>query len=150
MTDVPEQATINLPNLQRSALKSLLDNAPPNYQLDDLLELVLVKGIASLVKGRELPGLGEQIREKSKASLPTCNRISKRRRVAADYVGCSIEIHQQTALEELEKRFPLVDEDELLRILLDVALRALPHDAIARARLNALVFSDERLEGDAS
>lgn len=150
MTDIPEQATIKLPSLQRSALKSLLDGAPPNYSLHDLLELVLVKGIASLVKGRELPGLGEEILEKSKASLPTCNRISKRRRVAADYVGCSIEAHQRAALEELEDRFPLVDEDELLRILLDVALRALPDDVVAQRRLNALVFADQLLDGDAS
>lgn len=150
MTDIPEQATIQLPNLQRSALKSLLDSAPPNYALHNLLELVVVKGIASLVKGRELPGLGEEILEKSKASLPRCNRISKRRRVTADYVGCSIEAHQRAALEELEGRFPLVDEDELLRILLDVALRALPHDAVAQRRLNALVFADQALEGDAS
>lgn len=138
MTDIPEQATIRLPNLQRSALKCLLDGAPPNYSLHELLELVLVKGIASLVKGGELPGLGEEIQEKSKASLPTCNRISKRRRVAADYVGCSIEAHQRAALEELEDRFPLVAEDELLRILLDAGLRALPNDAIARERLDAV------------
>lgn len=148
--DIPEQVTINLPNLHRSALKSLLDCASPNYSLHDLLELVLVKGIASLVKGRELPGLDEAIQEKSKASLPTCNRISKRRRVAADYVGFRIEAHQRAALEELEARFPLVDEDELLRILLDVALRALPDDVVAQRRLNALVFADQLVEGDAS
>ncbi len=150
MTDIPEQATISLPNLQRSALKSLLDNAPPNYQLDDLFDLVIIKGIAALVKGRELPDSSGEIYERSKASLPMCNRVSKGRRVAADYVGCSIEIHQQTALEELEERFPLVDEDELLRILLDVALRALPHDVVAQRRLNALVFTDQLLDGDAS
>lgn len=150
MTDIPEQATINLPNLRRSALKSLLDNAPPNYQLDDLLELVVIKGIAALLKGRELLGLGEEIEAKFEASLPACNRILRRRRVAADYVGCSIEAHQRAALEELEDRFPLVDEDELLRILLDVALRALPHDVVAQRRLNALVFTDQLLDGDAS
>ena len=150
MTDIPEQAKIKLSNLQRSALKSLLAGAPANYSLHDLLELVLVKGIASLVKGRELPGLDEAIQEKSAASLPTCNRISKRRRVAADYVGFQIEAHQRAALEELEDRFPLADEDELLRILLDVALRALPHDVVAQGRLNGLVFVDHLLQGDAS
>jgi hypothetical protein len=150
MTDIPEQATINLPNLQRSALKSLLDNAPPHYQLDDLLELVIIKGIAALVKGRELPDISDEIHERAKASIPMGNRASRGPRVAADYVGCSIDAHQRAALEELEGRFRLVDEDELLRVLLDVALRALPEDAIAQARLNAVVFTDELLEGDAS
>lgn len=149
MTDIPEQATIKLPNLQRSALKSLLDSAPPNYSIHDLLELVLVKGIASLVKGRELPGLGEEIQEKSKESLPTCDRASKLRRVSADYVGCAIEAHHLAALEELECRFPLVAEDELLRILLDVALRALPYDLVAQRRLNAVVFTAQLLVGGA-
>ena len=78
------------------------------------------------------------------------NRASRGPRVAADYVGCSIDAQQRAALEELEGRFPLVDEDEVLRILLDTALRALPHDAIAQSRLNAIVFTDQVLEGNAS
>lgn len=144
---IPERVTIPFPNLQRAALKSLLEQAPSGYSLDDLLELVVIKGIAILVKGRELPGVGDEILEKSQASLPTCHRISRGRRVAADYVGFSIDAHQRGALEEVEDHFPLVDEDELLRILLDVALRALPDDAIARSRLNAIAFTDQILQG---
>src|SRR5689334_4153223 len=100
MTDIPEQATIKLPNLQRSALRSLLDRTRPDYSLDDLLQLVITKGIASLVSGREL----REIHVHAEAHLPTGNQASTRQRVAADYVGFFIEPHQQTALKELEER----------------------------------------------
>lgn len=129
--DIPEEATIKLHNLQRSALKSLLDDAPPDYRLDDLLDLVIIKGIAAIVNGRELP----EIHVQAEADLPTSNRASRAQRVAVDYLGFSIEPHQQAALKELEERYPLVDDEELGRILLDAALRALPHDDLAQQRL---------------
>ena len=135
MTEIPEQVTLHLHNLQRAALRSLLDNAPREYQLDDLLELVVIKGLASLVKDRELPGISEEIKEHARESLPRRRSTSTASRVAADYVGFSIDPQQRAALEELEERFPLADEDELLRILLDVALRMLPHDDIAMRQL---------------
>jgi len=147
---IPEQVTITLPTLQRSALQTLMDAAPPGYQLGELLELVLIKGIATLMKRRELP-VSDSLAERAQASFPSGkSRVVKTPRVAADYVGFSIEAHQQVALDELEERFPLLDEDEVLRILLDAALRALPHDVVAQRRLNALVFVDQLLEGDAS
>lgn len=132
MNAIPERATIKLPNLHRSALRSLLDAAPPNYHLDDLLELVIAKGIAALVKGRELPGSHEQAEV---ATLPMGKRATKGQRVAADFVGFHITADQQAALKELEERNPLVDDDEMGRILLDAGLRALPHDEIAQKRL---------------
>lgn len=136
--DIPEQTTIKLPNLLRSALKSLLNGTPPDYSLDDLLLLVITKGIASLVKEHELRGISEEIHEKAEESLHKGDRSSNGQRVAADYVGCHLTADQDAALTELEKRFPLAEEDELLRILLDAGLRALPDDPIARRRLDAV------------
>jgi len=136
--EVPEQITIQLPNLHRSALKSLLNGTSPDYTLDDLLRLVISKGIASLVKAHELPDISEEIYEDAKVPLPSGSGGVQRSRVAADYVGFHVTADQDAALTALEDRFPLVDEDELLRILLDAALRAFPHDPIAQARLDAV------------
>lgn len=136
--DIPEQTTIKLPSLQRSALRSLLNAAPPDYRLDDLLELVVIKGIAALVKGRELPGISDDIREKADAPLPSGSGGVKGERVSEDYVGFFITPDQDAALLEVEERFPLVDEDEVLRIVLDAGLRALPRDPVAQRRLDAV------------
>lgn len=150
MTEIPPEVILPLPNLQRSALRSLMNAAPPGYTLVALLDLVLTKGLAAVMKGRELP-ISEEMAERAQASLPSGkSKVVKVPRVAADYVGFSIEPHQQAALEALEGRFPLADEDELLRILLDVALRALPHDALARTRLDAATVTVQPSEGSPS
>jgi hypothetical protein len=136
--DIPEQITIQLPNLHRSALKSLLNGTSPDYSFDDLVQLVLTKGIASLVQGRSLPGISDKIHQDATTRMPSGSGGLKAERVSADYVGFFVTANQNAALVELEDRFPLADEDEVLRILLDAGLRALAQDPTAQGRLDAV------------
>lgn len=148
MTDIPELATIKLANLQRAALASLLKAVPPDYTLQDLLDLVLAKGLCIVLHGRALPPSPE-LEEQATASVPLGRESpSKGSRLAADFIGFQIDEEQQAALKELEERFPLVDDDEVGRILLDCALRALPHDDLAQRRLKASFVSLVAPQGD--
>lgn len=140
--DIPEQVTIPLGNLQRSTLKALMDKAPPGYQLDELLELVFMKGLATMVRGRELPGISEEeILEAAMTDLPSGARsLSNSPRVSHDYLGFFIEAHHDQALQELAARHPFVDEDELCRIVFSAGVRALPDDDVAQRCLTAAVW----------
>lgn len=141
--DIPEQVSLSLDNLQRSALKSLMDHAPPGFTFDELLQLVLLKGLAALVRGRELPGIGEEIIQEAQADLPSGTRSPPNSlRVSHDYIGFFIEEHDDEALEELRTQHPFVDEDELCRIVFNAGLRAVPNDDVAQRSLTAAVWTE--------
>lgn len=147
MTDIPEQVTIPLGNLQRAALKSLMDHAPPGFRFEELLELVLIKGVAALVKGRNLDATHQEIVREAEADLPTgTDGPSNGHRVSVDYVGFFIEADDDQALEELAAQHPFVDEDELSRVVFSAGLRALPNDDDAQRSLMTAVW----IEADGS
>lgn len=142
MTDIPEQVTLPTSRLERSALRSLMANAPPGFTFDELLQLVLLKGLAALVRGRELPGISEEITQEAQARLPSRTSPSNSQRVSHDYIGFFIEEHDDQALEELRTQHPFVDEDELCRIVFSAGLRAVPDDDAAQRSLTAAVWTE--------
>jgi hypothetical protein len=144
--EIREFATVRLPNLQRSAIKSLLEAAGPDYTVSSLLELVLVKGLVAVLKGRPLPEVPDitiRLEEQAEASIPVGRIDAKHPRIASDYVGFSITAEQQAALEELEARYPFLGADEMGRILLDCAIRSLPTDDRAQRLLDAASASSK-------
>lgn len=138
MTDIPEipeQTTVRIPRVCRAAMSSLLKAVPPDYAVQDLLDLIVAKGLCQVLHGRELPPIPE-LEKQAKGSVPVGSEsISKGKRVASDFIGFQIDETQQAALRELEDRYPLLDDEEMGRILLDCALRALPNDDLAQQRL---------------
>lgn len=141
-SNIPEEVTIPLGNLQRSALRSLMDRAAPDYRFDELLQLVFIKGMAALVKDRELPGISEEIIQEAQTDLPSGRKtLSKHPRVVADYLGFAIQADEVEALDELVAQHPFVDEDELCRIVFSAGLRALPQDDAAQRGLTAAIWT---------
>jgi len=141
MTDIPEQVTLPIGNLQRSALKSLMDHAPHGYPFEELLQLVFVKGLASLVKGRRLERTHTEVLQRAEADLPQgTGGTSEAPRLSADYLGFFIEADAERALQELAAQHPFVDEDELSRIVFSAGLRALPNDDGAQRSLMTAVW----------
>jgi hypothetical protein len=143
MTDIPERVTIPLGKLQRSALRSLMDHAPPGYRFEELLELVLMKGLAALVKGRSIDAAHQEIVRQAEADLPSgTDGPSDGQRVSVDYLGFFIEADDDRALEALVAQHAFVDEDELCRIIFSAGLRAIQHDDVAQQCLTAAVWTN--------
>lgn len=118
---IPETVTIPLPDLQRAALHHLLERAPADYNLHELLELILVKGLRSL--------LGEAFELDATMPLGELRqhdaRSGRTARPMADYLGFPIREEQQRALDELLQAHPDVGEEELCRTLLDRGLQSI-------------------------
>lgn len=131
---IPKTATIPLPNLQRAALHHLLERAPADYSLHDLLELVLIKGLRSL--------LGEEF--ELDATMPFGDlrlhdaRSGKATRPMADYLGFPISEAQQRALDELLQEHPNVGEEELCRTLFERGLQSIADQPLTCSAVETL------------
>src|SRR5580704_8312586 len=114
MKTIPEEVTIPLQDLQRSALRSLLDSGPAGMDLDELLQGVLITGLAQLLKGRPLAGIADGLEEKAQAfDAMGENSLEAGPRVAADFLGFRIDADQQAALDDLLATYSHLSEDEI-------------------------------------
>jgi hypothetical protein len=135
MTTIPKDITIPLGDLQRNAIRSLLQKAPTNYQLSDLFDLILAKGLSALLVCQDLPEVRRQLAERSERSIPEGIERHSIPRVSSDYVGFPLDAEQDARLEELLKAHPHLSEEEVCRIVLDFGLRAMKTVPFAKTLL---------------
>lgn len=136
MKTIPEEVTIPLQELLRSALRSLLDSGPAGMDLDELLQGVLITGLAQLLKGRPLAGIADGLEEKAQAFHAMGEKsLEASPRVAADFLGFSIDDGQQAALDDLLATYAHLTEEEVCRILLDCGLKNLHDDPFVQELL---------------
>jgi len=135
MTSIPKDVTIPFDDLHRSALQSLMNGAPPNYELADLLQLVLTKGLQAMLVGRELPEVTRQSAERSEEPLPQDAYRPRVPRGATDYIGFPLDREQASELDNLLITYSHLSEEEVCRILLDCGLRDVHRDPFVQELL---------------
>ena len=149
MPTISENITIHLDDLQRCALRSLLDSAPLGMDLDELLRGVLFSGLAQLLKGRALAGSADGLEEKAQAFHAMGERtLVASTRAVEDFLGFPFATDQQAALDDLLTTYSHLSEEEVCRILLDCGLRDVDRDPFAQALLAGTGAGMEPVAGE--
>jgi len=121
MTTIPKDIIIPIEDFQRAALKSLMEAAPPDYELTDLVQLILAKGLQTLLVGRDLPEVTRQLAEPPVEEGPAAGRVP---RVASNYIGFPVDVEQEIELNALLREHRHLCEEEVCRIVFDFGLHA--------------------------